>query len=360
MPKQIPSSQKEENTYTRKQLRKREQKIQERLQKAQEVQSKAHERLERAKVQAQKKDERVKRLQGLLSTVQQQLNPHAPVIIPPGENDAHKEQLTEDRLLHPIPSQEALEPVRRARAVFEATEEAARTTVERALTLSSRMEQVETERHPEQEPLEPQTEKANATAYKAGQPVPVAEQEAGISNGKPETTLHTEMQNGLSSTGPENEVQAVHAAKGGEHLEEIEEEEEYLESAAAMAVAEAAAAAALTAQAEAEKRCTQTRRARRQVQRAEAAAAQIRTAIRNSSLSGSEAESALQAAIQRAAQARTVLAEAEAAEEQALKVALDAEAEAEVAEGMARSADMHKEQMERLRARGHSTAQEKA
>jgi len=118
-------------------------------------------------------------------------------------------------------------------------------------------------------------------------------------------------------------------------VEEINEEEETLETVAAMIIADAAAIAAAEAEALAEASSARTREARRAALEADRVLGTIRLAIRNGALVGDEAAAALMAAERDATHAHAVLADAEATEERALTAAMNAEAEAEVAEGMA-------------------------
>src|SRR6266487_4243691 len=118
-------------------------------------------------------------------------------------------------------------------------------------------------------------------------------------------------------------------------VEEINEEEETLETVAAMIIADAAAIAAAEAEALAEASSARTREARRAALEADRVLGTIRLAIRNGALVGDEAAAALMAAERDATHAHAVLADAEATGERALTAAMNAEAEAEVAEAMA-------------------------
>jgi len=133
-------------------------------------------------------------------------------------------------------------------------------------------------------------------------------------------------------------------------VEEIEQQEENLETVAAMIIADAAAVTAARAEAMAEACSARTREARLLALKADQALEAVRIAVRQQSLNTEAAETALKAAEQEAARAHAALAAAEAEEERALNAAMNAEAEAEVAEGMAFAAGSRDERDEKLRA----------
>jgi hypothetical protein len=120
-----------------------------------------------------------------------------------------------------------------------------------------------------------------------------------------------------------------------QEVQQIEAEEEVVETITAVTIAEIAAERAAAAKAFAEASSSYTREARRRAEEAEQALGEVRVAIRGGLLIGEEAEVGLQKAEHEVTRAQAMLADAEAAEEQALTAAVNAEAEAEVAEGMA-------------------------
>jgi hypothetical protein len=132
-------------------------------------------------------------------------------------------------------------------------------------------------------------------------------------------------------------------------VEEIDEEEEALETVTAMIIADAAAIAAAEAEALAEASSARTREARSAALAADRALGTVRMAVRNGILVGDEAAAALNVAEHDATHAHAVLADAEAAEDRARTTAMNAEAEAEVAEGMAFASGERNERDEKLR-----------
>ncbi len=132
-------------------------------------------------------------------------------------------------------------------------------------------------------------------------------------------------------------------------VEEIDEEEETLETVASMIIADAAAIAAAEAEALAEASSARTREAHSAALAADRALGTVRMAVRNGVLVGDEAAAALKVAERDATHAHAVLADAEAAEERARTTAMNAEAEAEVAEGMAFATGERNERDDKLR-----------
>jgi hypothetical protein len=120
-----------------------------------------------------------------------------------------------------------------------------------------------------------------------------------------------------------------------QEVQQIEADEEVVETITAVTIAEITAERAAAAKAFAEASSAHTREARRRAEEAERALGEVRISIRNGLLTGEEAEISMQRAEHRVTRAQAMLADAEAAEEQALNAAINAEAEAEVAEGMA-------------------------
>jgi hypothetical protein len=265
----------------RKKLQKREQRILGRLQAAQKAQARALERFHRAEIRLQKRISSVLRIEERLALVRQQLDE---LNTSPAVPAAETEIPAWAQFIMPSDEAESItEPAdlaREARAAAEAAEENTRLAAARAAEISetAEIETVEVEEHP-QSPLE---------------------EAAGVA--------------------------------------EIEAEEEIVEAITAVTVAEITAERAAAAEALAQASSAHTREARRRAQLAEQALGEIRVAIRNSLLTGEEAEHALQEAEREVTHAQAYLADAEAAEEQALTAAMNAEAEAEVAEGMAYAA----------------------
>ena len=230
---------------------------------------------------------------------------------------------------------EAAEFAREARAVAEATEQAAREAAERAVAAAAHLEQVGSGgRHLLQElqQLQTEAEQANAIAQQAERAAREAEAAAGI-----QFIALTDAQ------GPTPDTESVGvrfiAPGDGEgsppELAAGEEEETIVEPRTETMVAEVAAAAAAEAEAVAEASSARTREAHRFAQQADQVLEDARAAIRNGQWSGEDAEQYLQALELEATRAHALLADAEAAEEQAQRAASSAEAEAEVAEGIA-------------------------
>ena len=263
-----------------------------------------------------------------------------------------------------------------ARAAAEAAEENARRAAERSAEVAARVEQMGSGRHLMQELLETQAEadRAGAIAQEAERAAQQAELEERLSAGPdmetgnsgenetPQTEANGEEEKFYALMQIELEASDISAASPEENAAtqeqeeitsptqdsaitrvvenaELEEEEELVETLAAKSFAEIAAERAASAEAIAQASSVQTREARQRVHEAEAALGQVRLAIRNGTLSGEEAESALQEAENELTRATAFLADAEATEELAVDNAMNAEAEAEVAEGMASAAE---------------------
>ncbi len=237
---------------------------------------------------------------------------------------------------------EAAEFAREARAVAEATEQAAREAAERAVAVAAHLEQVGSGgRHLLQElqQLQTEAEQANAIAQQAERAAREAEAAAGIQfialTDAQGPTPDTESIGYLS---PRQGPRFIAPGDGEGTPPELaagEEEETIVEPRTETMVAEVAAAAAAEAEAVAEASSARTREAHRFAQQADQVLEDARAAIRNGQWSGEDAEQYLQALELEATRAHALLADAEAAEEQAQRAASSAEAEAEVAEGIA-------------------------
>src|SRR5690348_1457114 len=142
-----------------KKLRKREQRVLERLQEARKAQAKALERFQRAEARLQKRSERFQRIQGRLTLLRQQLSgqetPQSNEVQPPpstqpvsdqdsvevgiapnetGETETSGAEETTPPAEEPAPREdmEQAEPVSETRAAVEATEDNVRLAAERA------------------------------------------------------------------------------------------------------------------------------------------------------------------------------------------------------------------------------------
>jgi chromosome segregation ATPase len=277
-----------------KKLRKREQRILERLQEARKAQANALERFQRAETRLQKRSDRLQRIEGRLTLLRQQRKQMS------GQGEAHSDEGQPlprmqpdtdpsrvgaglvpalevdgvDAVDNPASREDAEQPVNEARAAAEATEENVRLAAERASVLAESLQQAES---------------------------PVIPQE----------------------------------------IASIEEEEELTAAVTAETIAHITAERAAKAEVIAEISSKQTHEARRYVEDAEQALAEVRAAISSGVLSGEEAQEALWRAEHAVTRAQAFLADAEANEEQAVKAAMNAEADAEVAEGMAFAAVDH-------------------
>lgn len=303
-----------------KKLRKREKRLQERLQDAQKTQARAQERFKRAEARVQKRAADVQRIEERLAAMRQQragrTNPQQPAVEHASSGVSGEGAPLADGPGTSATQEEAVEQAREARAAAEAAEMAARQAAERAVEVSSRQGQAVTDGYQEQEPGESQSEVDRATIEAA-----------------------------------EAERLAQHAERlaAEQAVEHIEEEEELVSEVAAMMIADVAAAAAAEAEAMAEASSARTREARYAALQADQVLEEVRAAIASGALSGEDADRYLQSAEHEATRAHALLADAEVAEERALNAAMNAEAEAEVAEGMAFAAtDQAEEGFEEL------------
>ncbi|HLX40517.1 MAG TPA: hypothetical protein VKR42_08290, partial [Ktedonobacteraceae bacterium] len=254
-----------------------------------------------------------------------------------------------------------------ARAVAETAERAARVAIERAVDVASRLEQISSGRHLNQELAQTQSEADQATAI-AEQAQHIAEEEIlstleEMAQEEQEAIVHSAAMpdEALSDTALLQEAQLlvdesfensgsyeeiediveIGDMEGVEDLGEIEgiaeitEEEDMVQAITARLIADAAAAVAAEAEALAEASSARTREARRYAADADRALVEVRATIRNGAISEDEARIQLHFAEHEATRAHAMLADAEAAEEEAINTARNAEAEAEVAEGMA-------------------------
>ncbi len=426
----------EELIGNEKKLRKREQRVRDRLQEAQLAQANALERLRRAEARFQKRAMRVQRLEGRLNLIDQQLRalnappstvvtlitsvaessiseveePHSPEktktplaanapALQSAEHDLSEDAVSrqsaeveiptemmageaEQQFLDRFSAAEAIESpstkeevsaeesssasdfeavvmrAREARAVAEAAEEAARIAIEQATDVAIYLEQVGSARHlmRELELMEAEANNAIALAREAENAALAAERLAaeagGLAQDKEEQVKLAAEEQQIIASVPTEEESLPHAHPTPTEIaqvEEIDEEEEVIETVAAMIIADAAAIAAAEAEALAEASSARTREARAAAQRADQALASVQQAIYAGLLVGEAAAEALKAAERDATHAHAVLADAEAAEERARNTAMNAEAEAEVAEGMAFAAGDHNERDEKLR-----------
>ena len=374
MTNQLPSPQQEErpaeNNDLRKKLQKRERRVLERLQEAQEAQDKALERFRRAEARLQRRTARVQRVEGRLTLIRQQLeelNAPAPVEARFIAPSTPKEDATPvgARFIAPaIPGEESeinrapTDFVEEARAAAEAAEENARLAAERAAGAAARLEQPGSGAHLAQELLQIEAEAAQAdmiaqeaerAAREAERRATDAERQleemsaiplAGEEEEPERAELSPEMISEVSETVERGAVEEslFPSLEEAAQVAEIEAEEELMEAITAETIAAITAEHAAKAEALAEASSAHTREARRRAQQAEEALGEIRVAIRGNILTGKEAEIALQNAEREVTFAQAMLADAEAAEEQAVNAAMNAEAEAEVAEGMAYAA----------------------
>lgn len=364
MTKQESSHQRGREMGNAKKERKQERRLKGRLQKAQEFQQKAEKRLQHSEERLRKRLVRLQRLEERLEQIMVKQMPalvvtpevaviaaedktpqvvgeevETPlVVIPPqpgSEVGAKASEPQQEIRPEEVPSKASQAPLaatlhaREARAVAEAAEEAARAAAQRAHDVMARLERSGGGRHLAVELSQLQSEeKSTKDAAEAAEFV--AREAERLIEGEGAASVDTEMllqvpDEHRGEPTPEEVVQ----------VEEIEDEEEHLETVVSMIIAEAAAAAAAEAEALAEASSAHTRDALLAVQEAEKGVERIRTAIREGSIVGDEAEATLCDAEQKLIHVHAVLADAEQAEKQALNTAMNAEAEAEVAEGMA-------------------------
>lgn len=273
----------------RKKLRKQEQRMLARLQKAQEGQTRALERFKQAETRLQKRQARVQRVEGRLQLIHQQLAELE-------GREAREGELSED--------------VRSARMAALAVEEEVRRAAETIPSTGITMPI----------PIQPDESQEEHVAIMEEAFEDLYEFEVG-------QTMQTEVAS--------PEAAAEESLDEDIDLAGIEVEEDLVEAITAVSIAEVAAERAAKAEAVAEASSAQTREARLKAMQADQTLSETQAAIRGGNLNGEGAEYILQEAEREATRAHALLADAEAAEEQAMKAAMEAEAEAEVAEGMA-------------------------
>ena len=281
-----------------KKLRKREQRVLERLQEARKAQARALERFQRAEARLQKRSDRLQRIEGRLTLLRQQREQLS------GQEDAQSDEGQSLPSTQPVPDQNGVE-----------------TGV--APDVASETETSGAE--------EPSLSAENAAPPKdAEQSEPVSETRAAAEATAENVRLAAERASEVAENQPQTEPPAP-----PQQVITIEEEEELAEAVTAETIAHITAERAAKAEVIAEISSKQTREARRYVQEAEQALANVRAAISSGVLSDEEAQEALWRAEHAVTRAQAFLADAEANEEQAIRAAMNAEAEAEVAEGMA-------------------------
>jgi hypothetical protein len=308
----------------RKKLQKREQRILAQLQSAQQAQAKAQQRFQRAEARLQKRIARVGRAEERLTLVRQQLDEL--LASPPVETQS----------IAPATADETRDTVG-SQSIAPSTSAETEATVGAQFIAPSPTD--ETGDRVEIQSIAPTT----APVQQARAAAQAAEENARLMAGRAPGVASRQEQADLRHH-LEQEVQ------------QIEAEEEVVETITAVTIAEITAERAAAAKAFAEASSAHTRDARRRAEEAERALGEVRISIRNGLLTGEEAEISMQRAEHRVTRAQAMLADAEAAEEQALNAAINAEAEAEVAEGMAYATVNHnaslleEEQGERERA----------
>ena len=385
----------------KKKLRKRERKLRERLQEAKQAQDDASQHLRHAEIRMRKRIAHVQQLEDRLDAIQQRLGalqlkgPTVITMITAGTGvsvpsieapSSQKLSVEEDRseiseLLEvedapvgthmdvaikgaiidselenedEVSGDDVVMRARRARVVAEAAEEAARNAIERVAEAEKYLEQLEAALHlmQELERLQAEADKSVIIACEAKEVKRVAvkspqeEEQQEI-----EVIVNEERMELISEMDTDDVVASSEHPSPLEvaRVEEIEEEEDALETVAAMIIADAAGVVAARAEATAEACSVRTREAGVLALKADQALEAVRVAIGQQRLSGEGAEVALKAAEREATHAHAVLADAELAEERALNAAMNAEAEAEVAEGMAFSASSLDERDEKRR-----------
>lgn len=282
-----------------KKLRKQEQRILERLQEARKAQARALERFQRAEARLQKRNDRLQHIEGSLTLLRLQ-------------RQQQSEQATaQSGEGQPISGEDAVETGTASDVSVSpdtsGTEEPA-TAAENPAQSQDSTEQPETEPEPASE------------AYSAAE---ATEENVRMAAERASELAENRQQAEAESPAPPPEIVT------------IEEEEELTEAVTAETIAHITAERAAKAEVIAEISSKQTREARRYVQEAEQALANVRSAISSGALSGEEAQEVLWRAEHAVTRAQAFLADAEANEEQAVKAAMNAEADAVVAEGMA-------------------------
>jgi len=281
-----------------KKLRKREQRVLERLQEARKAQTKALERFQRAEARLQKRSDRLQRIEGRLTLLRQQREQLS------GQGDAQSDEGQSLPSTQPVLDQDSV--------ATGATPDAA------GETETSGAE-------------EPSSSAENPAPYEdTEQSEPVSEMRAAVEATEENVRLVAERASELA----ENQQQAEPPALP-QQIITIEEEEELTAAVTAETIAHITAERAAKAEVIAEISSKQTREARRYVQEAEQALADVRAAVSSGDLNGEEAQEALWRAEHAVTRAQAFLADAEANEEQAVRAAMNAEADAVVAEGMA-------------------------
>ena len=281
-----------------KKLRKHEQRVLERLQEARKAQTKALERFQRAEARLQKRRDRLQRIEDRLTLLRQQREQMA------GREDTQSNEGQPSLLTQPVPDQESV-------AVDVAPNVVGETETPGAEEASSSAEMAALDEEVEQSE-------------------PVSETRAVAEAIEENVRLAAERASELADSEQQTEVPTSPLP-----IITIEEEEELTEAVTAETIAHITAERAAKAEVIAEISSKQTREARRYVQEAEQALADVRAAINNGVLSGEEAQEALWRAEHAVTRAQAFLADAEANEEQAVRAAMNAEADAVVAEGMA-------------------------
>ncbi len=266
----------------------------------------------------------------------------------------------EDEVTLEVPVDDVVVRARQARVVAEAAEEAARDAIERVAEAEEYLEQLGSARHLMQELERLHAEAGKATVVAGEAEEAACAVERLLNSPQEEERQEIAVIIDIERTEPTSEMDIddiASSSEPGEHpspleiaqVEEIEEEEENLETVTAMIIADAAGIAAARAEAVAEACSARTREARALALKADQALEAVRMAIRKQKLSGEGADVALKAAEREATHAHAVLADAEVAEERAMNAAMNAEAEAEVAEGMAFAASSRDERDEKRR-----------
>ena len=283
-----------------KKLRKQEQRILERLQEARKAQSRALERFQRAEARLQKRNDRLQHIEGSLTLLRLQRQQQSEQATAPGDEGQPVSEA------QPAPTQDAVEAAT-------------------APDVSSDTEASDTG--------EASTPAENAAPHEddAEQPEPASEARAAAEATEENVRLAAERASELA----ESQQQQEESPATPPEIITIEEEEELAEAVTAETIAHITAERAAKAEVIAEISSKQTREARRYVQEAEQALANVRAAIHGGALSGEEAQEALWRSEHAVTRAQAFLADAEANEEQAVKAAMNAEADAVVAEGMA-------------------------
>ncbi len=393
----FPEQSKQAYQDRQKQLRRQEQRLVERLREAETEQASALERFRHAEARLLKRIARTQRIEARLATVRQQIEAFEDVdAILLHAGIRRNVTRDESQMSYIIDNSTPLAKAQAARAVAEATEEAARLAIARAHHVAAHLAHMATGRHLIQEllTLEEDAARASVAALDAELAAQEAEQ---LANAEPfvllplnesttdaisEKAERTEGQilliEDISDSTQHNEdaLQAVVSGEDVSHqiaqraddpsdqavpsvedvftdeteinthmgppamlererVAEVDEEEGMVEMVAAMMIADVTAANAANAEALAEEASARTREARRLVYEIDAVLERIRDAIRSGTSSGDAAEAILFDAERDATRAHAMLADAEAAEERARRAAMEAEAEAEVAEGMA-------------------------